>query len=528
MNLDSIYEARAPSGELCSQGSTASPSTSHSQFAKIDPAQDSLIHKQTALRRLFNMTPDNHTSHDRLQRVRGFTIRGKSWTCETENNHAISSTTHFKLGDLFTTLICHNSTHLGLAVVKSTLIKRGGTGSGSRAVSLFAIPRAEIHLPTSAYTVSGQVLSLLPLETAPNSLSWAWEGDFISFCSKKKKKKKASDSEDTAKIKNLHIIVSSRLIDCNINDQAREISGLTLPREREKTWSFKNADLVSAWKALWVSLLNDSSLHDKFPVYTGISEGMFPYQAVSPVPANLGICYASSIANTAIEKSILARKACRICGKQVKDQDRQGHVGVHILKSMYGERDLTANVPVSSDVSSSYPCGMCGGTCTVTIKGGKPCSEQCPTPYSFLISASKKFLPTRPCTNVPVLCAVLGCKDTHWKYNFKQHLEERHPGWQQIIPAESDFLEQIRISSEEQAKLDISPETISVWPPLPPPPPSITSTRPSTPNRDAGSGRKRSASYLQNSPSRRDKENCDPNTGYMDKRRHILGLIWCT
>ncbi|KAJ6556912.1 hypothetical protein B0H10DRAFT_2371775 [Mycena sp. CBHHK59/15] len=360
----------------------SSPSN-HSLFAEID-ISGNLAHKKSILRTFFDMTHETHASHDRLQRVRGFTIGGKSWTRDTETAHNILSTSYFQLGSLFTTLVCHNRTHLGLAVAKCTLIKRGM--SGSKAASLSAIPRAELHLAASPFMISGQVLSLAPYDSA----AWAWDGEFISFDLKKKKK---NSGEEIMRLCNLQLTVSSRLIDCDINDQALEISALDLPGDRDKTWSFRNSHLLSCWNKLWTSLLNDSSLHEKFPIFTGVSEGAFPYQTLTS-PKSPGTCYASPIANTAIEQSITARNTCRVCGKAVKDQDRQGHVGEHIMKSLRGVED-SVKVPISAP----YPCGMCGGTCQISIKGGKADSD-CPSAYPFLISAAKKFLPTRPCSYI--------------------------------------------------------------------------------------------------------------------------------
>ncbi|KAJ6524758.1 hypothetical protein B0H19DRAFT_1276383 [Mycena capillaripes] len=113
----------------------------HSVFAEID-SQGNLCHKKAVLRML--LTQDSHSSHDRLQRVRGFTIGGKSWTREeTLHSETVSPSTHFQLGNIFTTLICYNGIHLGLAVAKSTLVKRGPVGS--KTVSFSAVPGRELH-----------------------------------------------------------------------------------------------------------------------------------------------------------------------------------------------------------------------------------------------------------------------------------------------------------------------------------------------------------------------------------------------
>ncbi|KAK6987897.1 hypothetical protein R3P38DRAFT_3229735 [Favolaschia claudopus] len=191
-----------------------------------------------------------------------------------------------------------------------------------------------------------------------------------------------------------------------------------------------------------------------------------------------------------------------MCGKTVKDPDRQHHIGEHILKALRGVKEVSARVPVST----SYPCGACGGTCSISIKNKKADSE-CPSAYPFLISTTKKFLPTRPCTNVPVMCAMPDCKQIHWKYNFKQHMEERHPGWEGHTA--NDFIDEIRISSAEQLELKIPTQRVLVWPPSPPPPRAEpVSARPFTPT-----AQKRSASAVPLSPrrpsARTDKENCD-------------------
>ncbi|KAK7034836.1 hypothetical protein R3P38DRAFT_2518785 [Favolaschia claudopus] len=281
--------------KLSDSSATAIP---RSLFAEIDAA-GRLAHKKSILRTLFNTTTDGHTSHDRLQRVRGFTIGNKTWDRDVESQQDVSAATHFQRGNLFTTLLCHNGTHLALAVARSTLIKR--VAPGSKAVSVSAVPRAELHLPASFYTIA----------------------------------------------------VSSRLIDCSIQDQALEIStsnlSVDLPGTRDRTWSFQSSHFLAAWNSLWSILLNDPTLHDKFPIFTGVSEGAFPYQIRSSHNhiKTLGISYASPIANTTIEESVRSRKACRVCSKVVKDQDRQGHTGEHILKALYNVPDASVKVPVS-------------------------------------------------------------------------------------------------------------------------------------------------------------------------------------
>ncbi|KAJ6548321.1 hypothetical protein B0H10DRAFT_1969186 [Mycena sp. CBHHK59/15] len=252
----------------------------HSLFVDIDD-NGRQGHKKTIVCTFFDMTHDIHTSRDRLQCVRCFTYGGKTWTQENgEGNQTLSASTHFQLGNLFMTLICYNNTHLVLAIVKCTLIKKGPTGS--KASSMSAVPRAELDLPDSVYTISGQAHELLAL-----------------------------DSE--------------------------------VPCDREKMWSFSDKDLSVAWSCLWERLLADKTLHNKFLVFTGISDGVFPYTTVPPPELMLldspAIYYSKPIAGTVVKETHFNRSTCHVCGIVVKDTNHQHHVGEHILKSICGVED---------------------------------------------------------------------------------------------------------------------------------------------------------------------------------------------
>ncbi|KAJ7479045.1 hypothetical protein FB451DRAFT_1172165 [Mycena latifolia] len=222
----------------------------------------------------------------------------------------------------------------------------------------------------------------------------------------------------------------------------------------------------------------------------------------STVLASRGVIYSAPIAGTAIEESNINRHSCRICQKPVKDTNRQTHVGQHILKALCGVLDESVKIPFSD----TYPCGTCGGPtgdggCSIRIKSGKADSD-CPSAYSFVISAAAKFHENRPCTNIPIACP-LNCNEIHWKYNFKKHLEMRHPSWRDILAP--SFLSQIQITRAEQIALRIPTGRLFDWPQ------SLTigpiSATQSTPTRDRSQGQKRSAAWIQNSPSRRAKEN---------------------
>ncbi|KAJ6550135.1 hypothetical protein B0H19DRAFT_1074017 [Mycena capillaripes] len=241
---------------------------------------------------------------------------------DTTADEAISPTTNFQLGNLFTTLISYNGTHLGLAVAKCTLLKR----SGPPAASVSAIPRGELASSSSSYTISGQVLSLIP---GPGNTAWTWDGAFISFSLKKKKK---NSGEEISRLRNLQVTVSSRLIDCNINDQAQSVSGFNLPGSRERT----------------------CDLNQKFPILIGVTECAFPYQTEHS-PDYPSILLAWPIANTAIEESIKRRRACGVCQEPVRDTNSQGHVGQHILMALRGVQDpsVKINIHISLEEQSA-------------------------------------------------------------------------------------------------------------------------------------------------------------------------------
>lgn len=332
----------------------------HSLFAEID-SDGHLTHKKAVIRTLFDMTHDSQTSHDRLARIRGFTIGGKTWSHETPEDALVSNVTHFRLGNIFTTLLCFNGTHLGLAVAKCTLIKK--CVPGTKAASISAIPLGELTVEGSPYMISGQVLSLVPVDAVASE--WLWDGQFISFSRKASGK---SGPDNVARIANLQFTVSSRIID-PIHKFAREspIQAESVDSEREKTWVFSNQHILDSWSRLWTSVLADKSLHDKFATkFTGVANGAFPYQAARSagnwIPSHYnwqnfdqcsdyaGVIYSRPIAGTPIEVTNSDRQKCRICDKPVKDTDRQMHVGTHILKSILGIPDPDIIHPVSPNL----------------------------------------------------------------------------------------------------------------------------------------------------------------------------------
>ncbi|KAJ7444422.1 hypothetical protein B0H11DRAFT_2250104 [Mycena galericulata] len=342
----------------------------HSIFAAIN-SEGQLCHKKAIVRTFFDMTQNNHSNHDRLQRIRGFTIGGKTWEREETDSENVSSSAHFQLGNLFVTFVCYNGTYLGLALAKSTLIKRGLPGSKSPSIS--AIPIAELSLPSSPYTVCGQIFSLVPLTR--NGSEWAWDGKFVSLSVKKKGKQ---GLDDPSRLQNLQLSVSSRLIDPIMQNDRRDVliselgstgNDICFNSEREKTWVFSSDFILAVWYRIKERIESDSTLHDKIPVYGGVHDGVFPYQA-GPTESSPGVTYAFSIVSTAIFDAIANCQACRVCGKSVNDTDIQTHMGKHIRKALRNVHDESVKCPVAE----VYPCGTCGrsmdgGTCQQSKEG---------------------------------------------------------------------------------------------------------------------------------------------------------------
>ncbi|KAJ7436869.1 hypothetical protein B0H11DRAFT_1936312 [Mycena galericulata] len=135
-------------------------------------------------------------------------------------------------------------------------------------------------------------------------------------------------ADEVARIPNLQVVVSSRLVD-PVHKYAQGIpvsmTNLNSDSEREKMWVFSKADITASWNRLWISILKDKDLRDKFPAKFTVTLAGFA-----------GIVFPWAIADTPIQQTAAARQKCRICNKHVRDTDRQMHVGGHILTSVFG------------------------------------------------------------------------------------------------------------------------------------------------------------------------------------------------
>jgi hypothetical protein len=165
----------------------------------------------------------------------------------------------FSVGD---TVICYNGTHLGRYGNGQMYVNKRGPPN-SKSPSISAIPLTELALPSSPYTVSGQIFSLVPI--SGDAAKWAWTGEFVSLSLNKKA---TSAPGSVSHLKNLRFAVSSRLID-PMHENARETptDGIHWPAftsTQDKTWVFSSQHLLATWNRLWTRLFSDVTLHNKF------------------------------------------------------------------------------------------------------------------------------------------------------------------------------------------------------------------------------------------------------------------------
>ncbi|KAK7034826.1 hypothetical protein R3P38DRAFT_3312143 [Favolaschia claudopus] len=220
--------------------STAQP---HSVWIKLDADDDrKAAHKKSILRTLMDPTLgiEHAKSHDRLLRIRCYSIGGDKWDRAPSKIHDTTATAHLlKLEGLFAALVAVNETQVArmLHILPLTSI---------------AAPIAELNLPDSRYEISGQILSLVPFLDQSNTLSWAWSTRFIGFESAKVKQAK---SNSVALQRHLSICVNGRLV---------------LP--------LSTPELMPA-RALLDDLAPGEEIRLQIPVYGPVKEGgKFPYE----------------------------------------------------------------------------------------------------------------------------------------------------------------------------------------------------------------------------------------------------------
>ncbi|KAJ7263311.1 hypothetical protein C8J57DRAFT_1009513, partial [Mycena rebaudengoi] len=165
--------------------------------------------KKTVLRTFMDPTFDinDGESHDRLLKVRYFSIGGDSWDRTVSMVYSKSSASDHLLiiQGLLATLVFFDTPKVSLAILQCMGIKIVNTVPIKY---LHAAPIAEISLPDTWYKITGQLLSPVPFVQPSDStenISWAWATQFVAFESAKAKQESATNS--TARMHHLNITV---------------------------------------------------------------------------------------------------------------------------------------------------------------------------------------------------------------------------------------------------------------------------------------------------------------------------------
>jgi len=259
--------------------------TPHSVWMELEGGKPG--HKKTILR-LFtdsSLDIDYHNSHDRLLRVRYFSIGGKSWD-RSRLQHLYKSSSGdsevFKLGDHFAAVICTEK-RVSLAILHCIGLK-----STSQYVD--QVPAAEISLPDSRYDVSGQILSLRPLfqeTTNGKVLGWSWDSKYVALDSVKPAR---THQATTNRLRHLMFAFNGRLVLPLKTSQLSSIPVKNLPLDVSEgnttgsTWVITETEMQAIQETLLERLCTDESSRAKIPLFGVVREGAFPYCAVIDLP----------------------------------------------------------------------------------------------------------------------------------------------------------------------------------------------------------------------------------------------------
>jgi len=291
--IEEDYSFRSFDGKAALEAEIVSSNTPtpHSVWMELEGGK--LGHKKTILR-LFtdsSLDVDYHKSHDRLLRVRYFSIGGKSWD-HSRLQHLYKSSRGdseiFKLGDRFAAVICIEK-RVSFAILQCTGLK-----SASQYVD--QIPTAEISLPDSRYDVSGQILSLHPLiqeTTNGKTLSWSWDSKYVVLDSVKPAR---TQQATTNRLRHLMFAFNGRLVLPLKSSQLSSILVRNLPstitegNTNSSTWVITETEMQRIQETLLERLHTDESSHTKIPLFGTVREGAFPYTAVIDLPGTLYLC----------------------------------------------------------------------------------------------------------------------------------------------------------------------------------------------------------------------------------------------
>ncbi|TRM59533.1 hypothetical protein BD626DRAFT_633076 [Schizophyllum amplum] len=428
----------------------------HSVWMKLDEAGRER-HKTSILREVFDLTHDidYHKTHDRILRIRCFSIGGDSWdrTTGLKQGKDLPSEERFEIGDLFATLVRLRSGQVSLAIAQCTGIKT------SDSKSLAGAPRAEIALTDSAYTISGQTLALQPFRDDEGEIRWAWDRSFVAFEAVKTRQSTVPlDASAVIKKGQLVLNTPSSLV-IPLRDEAESA---TVPAEVlgsvDETWVLSESTMANLRQRLWARICKpDSQLRERVATYGAVLAGSFPYCGSSTKEDAISASHIAGVIERASTKDE-QRLPCRVCGQNVSGPDRQTHMGKHIFLASTGQPDESAT---EAPVSRAYPCGFCGGPsrteqqdgCSVGFGAKNTAVSTCSQAHSFMIKSAAKASRAKPCTNVPMRCRL--CPMIQWKYNMSTHLRERHPGWKPRDVVDDEFVKALTISEQEATELPL-------------------------------------------------------------------------
>ncbi|THU94060.1 hypothetical protein K435DRAFT_669146, partial [Dendrothele bispora CBS 962.96] len=369
----------------------------------------------------------------------------------------------FHLHDLFATLI-RVGPDLCLSICEATVIKCSTN-------SLDAVPLAELSLPASPFTVSGQILSLLPVPD--NQVSrWIWNGNYSTFVSSKTKN---SQPQSIIRGTNLRITAPAYML-LPVSQQqttipVQELSeSIQIHETLSSTWAFPSDTLSRFWDTLYSRLTSEYGL-SYFKSIQAIgkvtSDTGFPYISVNP-PKHFLVPLKDTVLAATI--ALDGKRKCPRCLCVVKETELQNHMGIHIILAKRNVLEKKLALPVLND----YPCGFCGGSTThgkCQLYGKLSKAEStCPFTYEFQI---KSLLTNRMgkkqtsqarlyCTNIPLACPFPPCTERHWKYNMPDHIQDCHPSLTAHLPV--DFVTTAQISTEEQIALGVPSDKTIEWP----------------------------------------------------------------
>ncbi|KIY63144.1 hypothetical protein CYLTODRAFT_403633 [Cylindrobasidium torrendii FP15055 ss-10] len=420
------------------------------------------VHKKTVLRIFLDnsLDTDYQKSHDRLLRVRYFSIGGDSPERARQATYSVKAADLLRLNDLYGTLVAIDETRVSLAIAQCTSISVGND------LYEFA-PRTEITMPHSRFELTGQILSLLAVGNGSGDTMWVWDGSYVALNPPAIGSKRTLPT--TARLEHLQISVNGELTYPFHPEMVHSVSPVTLPHSNllldqpkmsKLTYTIGEATLQLVLEDLRRRVLTASGLdgpRGKIPVYGQILQ---PYKTTGPniqvhfpyrkdiYSGNgtwLGVEHILSDVIPPAPKN--APIPCAACNTSIAGPFRQTHMGKHLLRLLHGIDDGYGNA-----LSTLYPCGFCGqsmlnGACELEDRRGIVHCK-CPLEYKFRIKDAAKMSTKKPSTNVPIKCF---CDEVHWKYNMGRHLDENHQGWQLSLDAarRRELEEKIQITEEE-------------------------------------------------------------------------------